>query len=603
MKLCKKYQLYILAVIISSFVAICVYKDLFYFIDRNLSDMVYQREQALDRRIVLLGIDDASLEYFGPIQTWTRDIYADAVAFLNQDPDHKPIAVGIDVLFAGRTDEEIDDYFVETCEEYGNVVLGALANFTNELVVEDGENFYINDYYIDSYEEPFDELKAVTHQGFLNNMLDRDGIFRTGILKLDLEDGRSVDSLSYTLYKMYAKAHGIIEHVEDIVPMNDRYQWYVPFSGEPGAYESYSLSDLFTGNLTGADLADCIVIIGPFAEGLQDSFFSAIDHSRKMYGIEIHANLIDALIRQDFKQTVPNLWQSIVLFFLLFGVIVIFHKCKILHTTIIWVGAMICHIVAVLGIFEMGYVLHIIYLPVSITVIYIVQVGVKYVSALLEKRKTMNTFKRYVAPQVVDEIMKMERDDLGLGGKMTDIACLFVDIRGFTPMSEVLEPTQVVEILNTYLSLTSKCIMDNGGTLDKFIGDATMAIFNAPLPLDDYVYFAVKAALDMVKGSEKLSQELFEKFGRTIHFGVGVHCGKAVVGNIGPKIRMDYTAIGDTVNTAARLESNAKPKQILISKDVYDKLEGRIVADSLGTEIKLKGKSEGFEIFSVKELI
>ncbi|MBP5733251.1 MAG: adenylate/guanylate cyclase domain-containing protein [Lachnospiraceae bacterium] len=166
-------------------------------------------------------------------------------------------------------------------------------------------------------------------------------------------------------------------------------------------------------------------------------------------------------------------------------------------------------------------------------------------------------------------------------------------------MSEALPATEVVEILNQYLTLTTKCVMDNHGTLDKFVGDCTMAIWNAPLPQEDYVMNACKAALDMVKGSEELAKELQEKYGRTVAFGVGVHCGKAVVGNIGAKMRMDYTAIGDTVNTAARLEANAPGGCVYISRAVVDALGDRILATSLGTSIKLKGKADGFEIFTL----
>ena len=167
---------------------------------------------------------------------------------------------------------------------------------------------------------------------------------------------------------------------------------------------------------------------------------------------------------------------------------------------------------------------------------------------------------------------------------------LFVDIRGFTTMSESLEPEQVVDILNEYLELTSRSIFNNQGTLDKFIGDATMAVFNAPVDLDDYVFKAVCAAYDMRKGAEVLEKKLTEQFGNSVQFGIGVNCGPAIVGNIGSVKRMDYTAIGDTVNTAARLESNAKRGEILISEAVYERIKDRIEAEPVG-ELSLKGKA------------
>ena len=168
-------------------------------------------------------------------------------------------------------------------------------------------------------------------------------------------------------------------------------------------------------------------------------------------------------------------------------------------------------------------------------------------------------------------------------------------------MSEALEPEQVVEILNQYLELTTECIFRNKGTLDKFAGDATMAVFNSPFDLEDYVYHAVCAAMDIVNGGIALEADLKKRFGRSIGFGVGVNCGPAVVGNIGCEFRMDFTAIGDTVNTAARLEANAGKGQVLISDEVYERLKDRIEVDTVG-EIPLKGKSRNVFVYSLKAI-
>ena len=173
-----------------------------------------------------------------------------------------------------------------------------------------------------------------------------------------------------------------------------------------------------------------------------------------------------------------------------------------------------------------------------------------------------------------------------------------MDIRGFTPLSESLKPAEVVEILNEYLNLTTNAIFKNSGTLDKFIGDATMAVFNAPFDLDDYEYKAVCAAWDIVAGAKELEQKCMERFGKSVAFGVGVNCGEAVVGNIGCDFRMDYTAIGDTVNTAARLESNAKRGQVLISEHIYQRVKDRVKVQEIG-EIPLKGKSQGVCVYEL----
>ena len=198
----------------------------------------------------------------------------------------------------------------------------------------------------------------------------------------------------------------------------------------------------------------------------------------------------------------------------------------------------------------------------------------------------------------MDKISKDKDFELVIGGENRHIAVLFVDIRGFTTMSESLKPEEVVEILNEYLGLTTQAIFDNGGTLDKFVGDATMAVFNAPFDLDDYIFRAVATAWDMQAGADRIAEKFCERYGKSVSFGIGVNCGNAVVGNIGCDFRMDYTAIGDTVNTAARLESNAKPGQILISKEVYEAVKDRVAVTPIG-EIPLKGKSKGVFVYQI----
>lgn len=150
-----------------------------------------------------------------------------------------------------------------------------------------------------------------------------------------------------------------------------------------------------------------------------------------------------------------------------------------------------------------------------------------------------NVFERYVDPTVMNQLLTCGSKSLDLGGELKNIAVLFVNIRGFTSMSEDLPPTTVVEILNRYLTLPTECIRRHHGTLDKFVGDCTMAFWNAPLEQENPVLLACRTATDMIKGSKNLEDELFERYGRKISFGEGVHWGSAVVGNIGSPFRMD----------------------------------------------------------------
>ena len=266
---------------------------------------------------------------------------------------------------------------------------------------------------------------------------------------------------------------------------------------------------------------------------------------------------------------------------------------------ILTVATIALQIIACVVLYKNGYYLLLLPLPVLIILSYAYGIVMHYLAAHRDKKRISDAFKKYVAPQVVEEVAKQGNYELKLGGEKKDIAVLFVDIRGFTPMSESLQPEQVVEILNEYLALTTGAIFKNGGTLDKFIGDATMAVFNSPFDLDDYVFRAVCTAWDIAAGSKKIEKMFIERFGKTVSYGIGVNCGDAVIGNIGCDFRMDYTAIGDTVNTAARLESNAKAGQILISEYVYERVKDRVEVNEIG-EIPLKGKAKGVMVYEVK---
>ena len=175
---------------------------------------------------------------------------------------------------------------------------------------------------------------------------------------------------------------------------------------------------------------------------------------------------------------------------------------------------------------------------------------------------------------------------------------MFIDIRGFTTLSEALEPGQIVEILNRYLDITSSEILAVGGTLDKFIGDATMAVFNSPFDLDDYEYKAVLAANNIRKRAKELEDECMRLYNKTVRFGIGVNVGEAVVGNIGSQKRMDFTAIGDTVNTASRLEGKALGGEIVISKALKERLDSRVITE-FKDNLQLKGKADFVEAYRV----
>ena len=568
-------------------VFLAAFYDLFYSFDSLLRDKLYQDPRGINNKIKIIAIDDRTLQDIGPFGTWSRSVYADVIDALGDEP----AVIAMDIMIFGDMDSEGDEALRRACTESGRVVSGSYINYNTVYKTDADGRSYIDYFNIENIEQPI--IADCASTGFVNSTPDEDGIVRSAFVSEEW-NGEIYRSFAAETYSLYCRHLGI---TENIPKLDSSGRMWISYAGRPYDYEHISLSALLDGSVDPRIFKDCIVIVGAYASGLQDQF-SVPNSADQMYGAEIHANIVQALL--DGKCPVPadrGLSASAAALIACCAYLIsrkLRFRASTPLTVILIVGWGVCAV----AMNNAGTAFPMLYAPLGSLASYLTNLGRKYAEENIEKRKITAAFKKYVAPQVVEEIAKTGNYHIKLGGENRDIAVLFVDIRGFTPMSESLEPEQVVDILNSYLNLTTNAIFSNGGTLDKFIGDATMAVFNAPFDLDDYVYRAVKTAWDIVSGGNAIESKFLEKYGRSVSFGVGVNCGPAVVGNIGCDFRMDYTAIGDTVNTAARLESNAKRGQVLISEKVYDRVKDRIEAEPIG-EIPLKGKSKGVFVYSL----
>ena len=565
--------------------------------DRTASDALCQRTDAFDGDIMVVGIDQRALEQIGPYDQWGRDVMARVLEALNQSEDCRPAVIGLDVLYTGETDPELDAWLAEAAGEYGNVVAACAAGFGSELIPDGAGDYALDTDAIVAFEDAFPSLRAVTGRAHINTMMDADGILRHHMLTLRLPDGEEIPSMALELARRYRDYWG--EEPVELPAVNGRGFWYLPYCGLPGDIEVRSVAEVLSGDVPAEYFAGKAVLVGPYATGLQDSYLTAIDHAKPMYGVEYHANAIQALLWGNYKVEAGRGVQLAVLFLLLLLALAGSWRRSVRVSTGLWLALAGGWILLARGLYELGWVVRVLWVPAGATLIYGGCLAVNYIQAAAERRQVTNTFKRYVAPEIVNELLKEGSKALELGGEEREIAVLFVDVRGFTAMSEKLEPAEVVEILNSYLTLIADCILRNGGTLDKFIGDAAMAFWGAPLEQEDYVLRAARAAMDMVEGAGELSEDLMRRFGRTVSFGIGIHVGKAVVGNVGSPKRMDYTAIGDTVNTASRLEANAPRGTVYISRETADALGDLIEKEPLPEPLKVKNKERGLEVFKL----
>lgn len=572
------------------------------FVNLNyiVSDLLFQRPQKVQNNLFVIGIDDKTLQKIGPWHTWSREHVADMITLLNSDPENRPAVIGVDIMYFGNTIPKQDNALVEAAQITDNVVFASQILFDEKIKTSENGAFFKDNLHIVDVEEPFSPLNKIAPSGFTNVYLDSDGYTRKNILQV-FHNGTYINNFAYKVYEKYMQKTN--QSSVYAPPVNKLGMWYVPYSAKADTYgKGLSFIDIQNGTIQKEIFKDAIVLIGPYASGMLDSYLVPIDKSTTMYGVEVNANVIQALCMGNFKTEIPLFMQLIFSAICILLCFFIFKDGSVRLSVLIFFLFTFGYLSLAVILYHFGYIVNVIYIPIFTLLLYGYGNIQHYISEMNERILILNTFKRYVAPQFVDDIMKNKNPMSALGGVKRDIAVLFVDIRGFTPMSENLSPEEVVGILNEYLTLTSSMIFKNEGTVDKFIGDATMAIFNAPFDQKDYVYRAVMSAYDIAQGSAALEKRLMEKFGKTISFGIGVNCGEAVVGNIGAEFRMDYTAIGDTVNTAARLESNAKAGQILISQHVYDRLKERITVKDMGV-IPLKGKSEPLNVYLLESIL
>ncbi len=570
-----------------------VYFQWFAGLELSLQDSVYQRENAADPSIKIIAIDEKTLKALGQFENWTREPYAKLIELLDQG-EYSPKAIGLDILLVSEKGEE-DQLLVDVCKKYRNVVMACNLVFSARIETEDGES-QVDPLHIDMVEMPFGELEDMVRTGFANTVQDpHDNSVRYTLLERE-----GYQSFATAVVRTAAESQGEVFDPVAAMPLDANNGILIDYTGGPDTYETLSMIDVLEGKIPAEAFADSIVLVGAHAAGMGDSYAVPVQKGAQMYGVEIHANIIQSLLEGRCLVKVSAFWNALCCAVIVLAVALLSVRLKLPVNILIAAGITAAQYALCLKLDKKGIVINLLVLPLALLAVIIWSIVSKYASEVLQKRKIMHAFRKYVAPQVVEEISKNHDYQLKLGGEKRHIAVLFVDIRGFTPLSESLEPEQVVEILNEYLGLVTDAIFKNGGTLDKFIGDAAMAVFNAPFDSEDYVYKAVCAARDIAAGSDMIAEKFMQRFGKKVSYGIGVNCGDAVVGNIGSDFRMDYTAIGDTVNTAARLEANAKAGQILISEFVYEKLKDRITVTEIGA-IPLKGKSKEIMVYALEQ--
>jgi adenylate cyclase len=380
-------------------------------------------------------------------------------------------------------------------------------------------------------------------------------------------------------------------------------------SGQP-SFRSHSFYDLFYSEqqlLEGqaplvdpATFKDRMVVIGVSAQGLRIDNFDVPFREGQMAGAEVHANVIDGLLRN--RAIAPSSWLA--------GVTIAVVATLVVSLVGAFVPAWITGaLAAAVGValwfgsvqmFARGVWTPAVTPLVAVSLAFVGDLAWQYFVEGREKRQVKKLFSRFVAKDVYDQLMS-DPSKAALGGARRTMTVLFSDVRGFTSLSEKGEPEEVVRQLNEYFSRMVQILFEHRGTLDKFVGDMVMALFGAPLDDPDHAEHAVQTALAMSSALDDLNRQWASEGRAQLDIGIGINTGEMVAGNIGSETIMSYTVIGDAVNLGARLESLNKDysSRVIISEATRAALKGRYDIRPLG-EVTVKGKSRPVAIFEVK---
>ena len=385
------------------------------------------------------------------------------------------------------------------------------------------------------------------------------------------------------------------------IPVSPDGGFTVPYKGAAHTYPYYSAKEVMQGSLPPDALKGRVVFIGTSAPGLMDI---RITPTARVYpGVEVHATVLDAIVQQHFL-SVPT-WTpgaqvlSIVICGLIAALAFGFASSRVyVAVGIVMAGAVLY---ASGHLFARGMIFSPLYVLMTIALMGGMLVSMRFWLEEQQKGVLRSAFSRYVAPEVVERISKLQGDVFA--GEEVELTIMFTDIRGFTSISEKLRPEQVVNLLNRYFTPMTSLVRSHRGTLDKFIGDALMAFWNAPVPVPDHPVLALETALDMQAKLREINPGLMEDFGITLAMGVGLHTGAAYVGNMGSEELLNYTLIGDNVNLSSRLEGLCSQYGVglVASAETVNRCAGRFGFQQLDV-LRVKGKQQPVIVFTAMPL-
>ncbi len=590
----------------------------------------YIRKPEIPKDIIIVTIDEKSLSLFGR-WPWERSLQA---KLIRNALEQKPKVLAIDLLFPERENKINDSELGETLRAGRNHIVLAQAFEVPEVQIEkpvapapdyviDSAFMKVMDMKIgepvisDRILPPITEIGSNLTLGHVYNRKDIDGKTRWEMLylkydsdfypSLALQAARIILGISQGNMELYAgRGIGLGEIFIPFDPHGGR--MLINYLGKERTFEYISASDILLDKASPEALKNKIVFLGTSALATYDLMNTTF--SANMPGVEKNATVLENILNKRFLMPSPGIIESLIILFtgILFGYLL--SGLKALKSAIVAFSGILLYLSLLLVLFTYrGIWVNLTYPVTNMLVIFTGITITKYFYEEKKAKEIRGLFSSYVSPKIVEKLLE-HPDNVKLGGERKTITILFSDLRGFTKISERLPPEEVVNILNEYFNDMVDIVFRWEGTLDKFVGDAIMAFWGAPVEQPNHAELALRCALNMSDRLSKLQEKWISVGKESLDCGIGINSGEVVIGNIGALgKKMDYTAIGDPVNLCVRVESLTKEHntRIIITEFTLEILRPLIDSNKFGhleiTElgsVKVKGKEKDVRIFGLK---
>ena len=638
----KSYKSIIIAFLISVFISsIYIYfPKLPLSIDNRLRDFMFNIRGEIEPKsdsVVIIDIDEKSLKTLGQ-WPWSRDVLSKILYNLN---DAKVAIIGFDIVFAeeDRTSphkifkkldiqkENLPNFDLEFAQAIANTptILGYQFEFADKefilksapaiqtIFIEKNKN--IEENFLIKAKGTILNIPILQDSsyssGFFNNIPDDSGIIRSVPLIISYDDeiypSLALEALRIGLgikrVTINYDENGVRNlQLGDFIVPTDRYgRLLINFRGKEKSFKYISALDIYNNSFNKEEIENKIALVGTSAAALMD--LRATPFESVFPGVEVHANAIDNIISQDFIYRAS--WMDganiVIIFILTFFTFFIIKKIPIWLTPIFTISFLFISLYYIYYLmFNTGIILNILFPIFSIILSGIISLIIGYFYEIKKKEEIKNKFASKVSKDVMEELLK-NIDDNSLKAQNKEVTIFFSDIRGFTNISEKInKPELLIKYLNQYMTPMSEVITKNKGTIDKYIGDAIMAYWNAPFDIENHADKAVTSAIEQLNELKELNKNLEITNQPLIAIGIGITTGIATVGEIGSIGRSDYTIIGDSVNLGSRIESLCKfyDVSLIISEDTKEKLTKDYIFRYLDY-VKVKGKENPIKLWEV----